>query len=80
MRSLPLHHHTIGDAYATGEDWSHVFGDAPMVQSTSSRFKTYTNIGQLNTELEGKEVLVRGFLTVLRGGKSWTVNLYIPGV
>lgn len=51
---------------AAGEDWSHVFGDAPMVQSTSSNSKTYTNIGKLDTDLEGKEVLVRGFLHTSR--------------
>ena len=51
---------------AAGEDWSHVFGDAPMVQSTS-RSRTWTRIGDLGRDMEGREVLVRGFLHASRG-------------
>ena len=51
---------------AAGEDWSHVFGDAPMVQSTS-RSRTWTRIGDLGKDMEGREVLVRGFLHASRG-------------
>ena len=51
---------------AAGGDWSHVFGDAPMVQSTS-RSRTWTRIGALGRDMEGREVLVRGFLHASRG-------------
>ncbi|KAL3765681.1 hypothetical protein ACHAW5_006361 [Stephanodiscus triporus] len=51
---------------AAGEDWGHVFGDAPMVQSTS-RSRTWTKIGDLCKDMEGREVLVRGFLHASRG-------------
>jgi aspartyl-tRNA synthetase len=51
---------------AGGEDWSHVYGDAPMVQSTS-RSRTWTKIGDLGKDMEGREVLVRGFLHASRG-------------
>ena len=51
---------------AGGDDWSHVFGDAPMVQSTS-RSSTWTKIGDLGKDMEGREVLVRGFLHASRG-------------
>jgi aspartyl/asparaginyl-tRNA synthetase len=51
---------------AGGDDWSHVFGDAPMVQSTS-RSRTWTKIGDLGKDMEGREVLVRGFLHASRG-------------
>ncbi|KAL3826483.1 hypothetical protein ACHAXA_004320 [Cyclostephanos tholiformis] len=53
-------------ASAAGEDWSHVFGDAPMVQSTT-KSRTWTRIGNLGKDMEGREVLVRGFLHASRG-------------
>lgn len=64
---------------AADEDWNHIFGDRPMVQSA---FKTeegaarWTPIGVLNKEMEGTEVLVRGFLHTSRGvGKGAFVVL-----
>jgi len=55
---------------ASNEDWSHVFGDAPMIQSVSKTeggAGRWTKIGDLNKDMEGKEVLVRGFLHTTRG-------------
>ena len=64
---------------AANEDWSHVFGDAPMIQS---KFKSeegtnrWTKIGNLTKDMKGKEVLVRGFLHTSRGvGKGSFVLL-----
>lgn len=55
---------------AADEDWSHVFGDAPMVQSatkTAAGAGRWTPIGDLTQALVGREVLVRGFLHASRG-------------
>mmetsp|Transcript_5079 Transcript_5079/g.9942 ORF Transcript_5079/g.9942 Transcript_5079/m.9942 type:complete len:637 (-) Transcript_5079:863-2773(-) len=62
---------------AANEDWSHVFGDAPMIQSaTKTDVGRWTKIGDLNKDMEGKEVLVRGFLHTSRGvGKGAFVLL-----
>lgn len=64
---------------AANEDWSGVFGDAPMIQS---KFKSeegigrWTKIGNLDESMKGKEVLVRGFLHTSRGvGKGAFVLL-----
>ena len=64
-------------AAAANEDWSHVFGDAPMVQSaTKEGVERWTKIGDLNEALGGKEVLVRGHLHTSRGvGKGAFVLL-----
>lgn len=65
---------------AANEDWSHVFGDTPITQSASKNIKEgaarWTSIGTLNKEMEGREVLVRGFLHTSRGvGKGSFVVL-----
>ncbi|KAL9181183.1 hypothetical protein ACHAXT_009988 [Thalassiosira profunda] len=64
---------------AAGADMSHVFGDAPMIQSKSKSeggTGRWTKIGDLTKDLEGKEVLVRGFLHTSRGvGKGAFVLL-----
>ncbi|KAL7535747.1 hypothetical protein ACHAWF_005258 [Thalassiosira exigua] len=55
---------------ASDEDWSGVFGDAPMIQSQSKSEEgpaRWTKIGDLNKDMEGKELLVRGFLLTSRG-------------
>ncbi|KAL3757882.1 hypothetical protein ACHAWU_002802 [Discostella pseudostelligera] len=64
---------------AADANWSHVFGDAPMIQS---KFKSeegsnrWTKIGNLCKEMEGTQVLVRGFLHTSRGvGKGAFVLL-----
>lgn len=64
---------------AADEDWSHVFGDAPMIQSASKSEEgagRWTKIGDLTKDVKGKEVLVRGFLHTSRGvGKGAFVVL-----
>jgi aspartyl-tRNA synthetase len=64
---------------AASKDWSHVFGDAPMIQSaTKSEEGTgkWTKIGDLTKDLEGKKVVVRGHLHTSRGvGKGAFVLL-----
>ncbi|KAL7532638.1 hypothetical protein ACHAXR_004754 [Thalassiosira sp. AJA248-18] len=64
---------------AANEDWSHVFGDAPMIQSKTKSddgVDRWTKIGNLTKDMEGKEVLVRGFLHTSRGvGKGAFVLL-----
>ena len=64
---------------AANEDLSHVFGDEPMIQSktkTEEGAGRWTKIGDLNKDMEGKEVLVRGFLHTSRGvGKGAFVLL-----
>eukprot|EP00956_Cyclotella_meneghiniana_P022111 scaffold41156_cov78-Cyclotella_meneghiniana.AAC.8 len=66
-------------ATAADKDWSHVFGDAPMVQSASKSeegVKKWTKIGDLSKEMEGKKVIVRGHLHTSRGvGKGAFVLL-----
>ena len=55
---------------AANEDMSHVFGDAPMIQSQSKSeagTNKWTKIGTLNKDMEGTEVTVRGFLHTSRG-------------
>ncbi|KAL7494781.1 hypothetical protein ACHAWT_005593 [Skeletonema menzelii] len=55
---------------AANEDWSHVFGDAPMIQSATKSeegVNKWTRIETLSKEMEGKKVLVRGFLHTARG-------------
>lgn len=55
---------------AANEDWSSVFGDAPMVQSATKSPEgagRWTKVGDLNESMAGKEVLVRGFLHTSRG-------------
>ena len=64
---------------AANEDLSHVFGDAPMIQSKSKSeggASNWTKIGDLTKDMEGKEVMVRGFLQTSRGvGKGSFVLL-----
>lgn len=63
---------------AADQDWSHVFGDAPMIQSKTKSEKgpgRWTKIGDLSKELEGKEVLVRGFLHTSRGVGKMSFSL-----
>ena len=64
---------------AASEDLSHVFGDTPMIQSASKSeegINRWTRIEALSTEMEGKKVLVRGFLHTARGvGKGAFVLL-----
>ncbi|KAL7467328.1 hypothetical protein ACHAXS_009122 [Conticribra weissflogii] len=66
-------------AKASGEDWSKVFGDAPMIQSKTKSEEgaaRWTKIGVLEKELEGQKVLVRGHLHTSRGvGKGAFVLL-----
>lgn len=55
---------------AADEDWSGVFGDAPMIQSATKSEEgaaRWTKVGDLNEDMAGKEVLVRGFLHTSRG-------------
>lgn len=64
---------------AANEDLSHIFGDAPMIQSATKSEEgcnKWTKIGTLTKDMEGKEVLVRGFLHTSRGvGKGAFVLL-----
>ena len=64
---------------AADENWSTVFGDAPMIQSkfkSSEGCEKWTKIGNLGVEMKGKKVLVRGFLHTSRGvGKGAFVVL-----
>lgn len=64
---------------AADADTSHIFGDAPMIQSRSKSpggVANWTKIGDLGKDMEGKEVLVRGFLHTSRGvGKGAFVVL-----
>lgn len=64
---------------AANEDLSHIFGDAPMIQSATKceeGCNKWTKIGTLTKDMEGKEVLVRGFLHTSRGvGKGAFVLL-----
>lgn len=65
--------------HAADENWSQVYGDAPMIQSkfkSSEGSDRWTKIGDLSKEMEGKHVLVRGFLHTSRGvGKGAFVLL-----
>jgi aspartyl/asparaginyl-tRNA synthetase len=66
-------------AGAADKDWSHVFGDAPMIQSATKSeegVNKWTKIGALEKEMEGKKVVVRGHLHTSRGvGKGAFVVL-----
>eukprot|EP00804_Cyclotella_cryptica_P019897 CCRYP_007806-RA/>CCRYP_007806-RA protein AED:0.02 eAED:0.02 QI:192/1/1/1/0.75/0.4/5/4183/623 len=66
-------------AAAADKDWSHVFGDAPMVQSATKSeggVSRWTKIGDLSTDMDGQTVVVRGYLHTSRGvGKGAFVLL-----
>jgi len=66
-------------ASAADKDWSHVFGDSPMVQSATKSeggVKRWTKIGDLSKDMEGQTLLVRGHLHTSRGvGKGAFVLL-----